>query len=338
MFRFAEAQYLYLLVVVAALVALWVYYRIARRSRIARFGQRDVVAPLMAEASSRNALAKFLLLLIAASLVVVALARPQTGSKLREQKREGTQLMLAVDVSRSMLAEDFTPNRLERTKYAISRLLEKLSNDQIGLVVFAGESFVQLPITSDFVSAGSFVRDLSPDMVSRQGTSISSAIDMAVSAFPQPDEQMSGTTPSRAIILITDGESHDDDPMAAAAAAAEAGVVIHTIGVGTPEGSPINIGGQMMTDENGEMVISKLDESMLQQIAATTGGVYVRSSEQSVGLNEIFAQIEKMQKQRYSTMMFDEYTEQYYYLIYIVLGLLIVELFVSERRRFIKKV
>lgn len=333
MFRFAEPEFLYLLFILPILVGVWVYYRIARGKRIARFGEKDVVAPLMRQSSPSRALARFVLLLIAVGLTILALARPQTGSKLREDKREGVQIMLAVDVSRSMLAEDFKPNRLERTKYAISQLLEKLTNDQIGLVVFAGESYIQLPITADFVSASSFVNDLSPDMIPVQGTSISSAIDMAVRAFPSQDEQKHSNAPTKAIILITDGESHDDDPVAAAAAAAEAGVVIHTIGVGTPEGSPIVIGGETMTDENGQMVVSKLGEELLQQIAAATGGAYVRSSAQSIGLDEIFAKIETMQKQKFSTMMFEEYTEQFYYLIYIVLAILFIEVLISERRR-----
>lgn len=333
MFRLAQPEFLYLLLLIPALIALYAYFLIARRRREARFGQREVIAPLLSEASPKRVLVKFVLLLLAVALITVALSRPQTGSKLRESKREGVEIMLAVDVSRSMLAEDFTPNRLERTKYAISRLIENLTNDRLGMVVFAGESYVQMPITSDFVSAGSFVRTLSTDMVPHQGTSIASAIDMAVRAFPEADKKTNSNAPTRAIILLTDGESHDDDPLAAAKAATESGVVVHTIGVGTPEGNPIIIDGEMVKDDKGEIVVSKLDEQMLQQIAATTGGVYVRSTSQSVGLDEIFTKIEQMQKQKFDTVRFEEYTEQFYYLIYIVMGLLIVELLIAQKRR-----
>lgn len=322
MLRFASPEYLYALILIPIIVLLWILYRRRQRRLLQLFGDAQLVTPLMRGYAPSRLLVKFILLLTAIALLIVALARPQTGSKLREIQKEGGQIMLAVDVSRSMLAEDFKPNRLERTKYAISRLVEKLDKEQVGMVVFAGDAYIQLPITADYVSAASFVRTLSPDMISRQGTSVQKAIEMAITAMPQSDQEVEN---SQAIILITDGESHDDDPMAAAKIAAEKGIAIHTIGIGTPEGAPISINGEMVKDEEGQIVVSKLDEETLSQIAAQTDGVYVRSTESSLGLDEIYRHIERMQSKSFETVVFEEYAEQFFYLLYVVLLLLIVE-------------
>lgn len=329
MLRFASPEYLYLLGVIPIIILLWILYRVRQRRLMRLFGADDLVMPLMRGYAPSRMLLKFILLLTAITLLIVALARPQTGSKLREVQKEGGQIMLAVDVSRSMLAEDFKPNRLERTKYAISRLVEKMSNEQIGMVVFAGDAYVQLPITSDFVSASSFVRTLSPDMVPRQGTSVQRAIEMAITAMPEADEEVEN---SQAIILITDGESHDDDPLGAAEVAAQRGIAIHTIGIGTPEGAAITIDGEIIKDEAGEIVVSKLDEATLTEIAALTDGVYVRSSERSLGLDEIYKHIENMQRRSFETVVFEEYTEQFFYILYVVLALLLIELAIPNHK------
>ncbi len=331
MIRFAEPQYLYLLFLIPILVALFVLYRRRQKRLINEFGDLELLTPLMKGMAPGRAVFKFILLLVAIGLLSFALARPQTGSKLREVKRNGGQIMLAVDVSRSMLAEDFKPNRLERTKYAIGRLVEKLSDEQIGMVVFAGDAYIQLPITADFRAASSFVRTLSPDMVPRQGTSIQSAIEMAIQAMPEAKTE-DGVANSRAIILITDGESHDDDPLAAAATAAERGITIHTIGIGTPEGAPITIGGEMVKDEDGQIVVTKLDEATLGEIATSTGGVYVRSTERSLGLDEIFAHIDTMNKSDFNATIFDEYAEQFFYILYLVLAVLAIEFLIPQRK------
>ncbi len=334
MLRFANPEFLYLLILIPLLVALFVLYRSRQRRFIRRFGEMELLRPLMRGLSPRRKALKFSLLLLALSLLIIALARPQTGSKLKEEKRSGGQIMFVVDVSRSMLAEDFTPSRLERTKYAISRLLEKLTDKQVGVVVFAGDAYVQLPITSDFRTASSFVSALSTDMVSRQGTSVQRAMELAITAMPgKLTAEGTPNKESRAMVLITDGESHDDNPMAAAYQAAEAGIKVHTIGIGTPQGAPISINGEMIKDENGEIVMSKLDEQTLSAIAATTGGAYVRSTEGSVGLNEIFDYIQKMEKEDATVLVFDEYAEQFFYLLYIVLALLVLEFFLPENKR-----
>ena len=237
-------------------------------------------------------------------------------------------MMLTIDVSNSMLAEDFQPNRLERTKYAIGKLFEGLQQDRVGLVVFAGEPKVQLPITSDYRMARAFARRIDPSLVSVQGTAIGKALEQALLSFSGDTEESHG----RVIILITDGENHDDDAIAVAERAAQMGVKIFTIGIGTPEGAPIQIGGEFIKDETGEMVVSKLNEEMLARIADITGGAYVRSSKQSIGLDEIVKAINEMEQTELSMVRFEEFNEQYQYLLIAALALLLLEFAVLDRR------
>lgn len=282
----------------------------------------------MPEVSNGRVVLKFILFCGAVALVVLAAARPQFGSKLREEKARGVEMMLVVDVSNSMLAEDFEPNRLERTKYAINRLFDGLKQDRVGLIVFAGEPRVQLPITSDYRMAKAFARRIDPSQVSVQGTAIGKALEQALLSFSgETDEKR-----SRAIILITDGENHDDDAVAVAKRAAEQGIRIYTIGIGTPEGAPIEIDGEFIRDEQGEMVVSKLNEEMLAQIADLTGGAYVRATKQDIGLDEIVRSINEMEQSELSTVRFEEFNEQYQYLLIAALVLLVAEFFLLARR------
>lgn len=326
MFRFGSPEYLYLLVLLPLMVALFIYAIRARRRALERFADRAVLPKLMPEASPARLKLRFVLLSLAMLFMILALARPQFGSKLREVKRQGIEIMLAVDVSNSMLAEDFEPSRLERTKYAIDRLTEKLNEDRIGLIVFAGDAYVQLPITSDYVTARNFAQEISPTMVSRQGTALGAAIDLAASSFS------AGSEGSRVIILISDGENHEDDAVAAAKAAAERGIKIYTIGIGTPEGAPIRIGGDFIKDANGKMVVSKLDESTLEQIAMATGGGYIRATNRSLGLDEIVKQINEVERKDLTESIFEDFSEQYHYPLSIALVLLLVELLIPNRR------
>ena len=328
MFRFATPEYFYLLLILPLLWGVHLLSARARRRAIERFGDPATVSELMPEASTARPRYKFVLFSAAVLLLVVALARPQFGSKLREEKAQGIEMMLTVDVSNSMLAEDFEPNRLERTKYAIGKLFEGLQQDRVGLVVFAGEPKVQLPITSDYRMARAFARRIDPSLVSVQGTAIGKALEQALLAFSGDTEQSHG----RVIILITDGENHDDDAIAVAERAAQMGVKIFTIGIGTPEGAPIQIGGEFIKDEQGEMVVSKLNEEMLARIADITGGAYVRSSKQSIGLDEIVKAINEMEQTELSTVRFEEFNEQYQYLLIAALVLLLLEFVVLDRR------
>lgn len=326
MFRFAQPGYLWLLILLPVVVGIYGLYCRARRRRLVRFGDPETVRQLMPDASPLRVRNKFLLTLVALGVMIVALGQPQFGSQLHEVTRKGVEIMLAVDVSNSMLAEDFAPSRLERTKNAVNRLIEQLDKDRVGMVVFAGDAYIQLPITSDYISAKSFVNGLTPSMVPVQGTSVARALEVATRSFSDQSRQ------SRAIILITDGESHDDDPIAAAQFAKDEGVVIYTVGIGTPQGAPITIGGETIRDENGQMVVSKLDEQTLQQIAVLTGGSYVRATDTNVGLGEILRQIDRMEKKEFSSMAFSEYNDQFHYLLGIALALLLVEFAMLDRK------
>lgn len=328
MFRFANPQYLWLLVAIPLLVVLFWLAARSRRKRIERFGHPEVLRELMPEVSTGRVTLRFILFTVAVACLILAAARPQFGSKLREEKSQGIEMMLTVDVSNSMLAEDFQPNRLERTKYAIGKLFEGLQQDRVGLVVFAGEPKVQLPITSDYRMARAFARKIDPSLVSVQGTAIGKALEQSLLAFSSDTEQSHG----RVIILITDGENHEDDAIEVAKRAADMGVKIFTIGIGTPEGAPIQINGEFIKDENGEMVVSKLNEEMLARIADITGGAYVRATKQSIGLDEIVKAINEMEQTELSTIRFEEFNEQYQYLVLAALVLLLAELLVLDRR------
>jgi Ca-activated chloride channel family protein len=315
-----------LLLLVPVLLAVWLYALRRRRINLERFGDAQTVKILMPENSPRRGRNKFLIFLVALGLVIFALARPQFGSKLREVKRTGIEIMLCVDVSNSMLAQDFEPNRLERTKHAIGRLLEGLRNDQVGLIAFAGDAYMQLPVTSDYLTARSFAQQLSTDMVSRQGTAIGAAIDLAVSSFSE------GSEGSRVIIVVSDGENHADDPVAAAVRAYDRGIKIYTIGIGTPEGAPIPQAGDFIRDEKGEIVVTHLDEKTLKEVALSSGGAYIRADNRSVGLQEVIAEVNKTKAKELSSMVFEEYNEQYQYIAAIALALLLLELFILPRK------
>lgn len=328
MFRFANPQYLWLLTLIPAFVLLFALAARGRRRRLARFGNPETLAELMPDVSTGRVTLKFILFCAAVALLALAAARPQFGSKLREEKAQGIEMMLAVDVSNSMLAEDFEPNRLERTKYAINKLFDGLKQDRVGLIVFAGEPKVQLPITSDYRMAKAFARRIDPSLVSVQGTAIGKALEQALLSFSGEGEE----THSRVVILITDGENHEGDALAVADRAAEAGIRIYTIGIGTPEGAPIQIDGEFIKDERGEMVVSKLDEEMLSGIADRTGGAYVRATRQDIGLEQIVRSINEMEQGELSTVRFEEFNEQYQYLLLAALALLLVEFLLLDRR------
>lgn len=326
MFRFENIEFLYLLLLIPLLVLLNIWARKERRRRLERFGNLDTLRSLMPDDSPRRHTFKSVLFLAGLSLVIIALARPQIGSKLKEVEREGIEIMLAIDVSNSMLAEDFEPNRLERTKYAVGRLLEGIQEDKIGVIIFAGDAYVQLPITGDYVTARNFVSQISTTAVSKQGTNMAAAIDLAANSFSSQSEG------SRVVVLITDGENHEQDALASAEAAAARGIKIYTIGIGTPEGAPIRIGNEFIRDEEGEMVVSKLDEKTLEEIALTTGGAYIRADNRTVGLQEIIEQINATEKSQFTTQIFEEFDEKYQYFVAAALLLILLEMAVLGRK------
>jgi Ca-activated chloride channel family protein len=326
MLRFANTEYLYLLLVVPLLVVAY-YLTAARRKRVmARFGSESALVRLMPDRSSGKQGLKFWFFVLAFAMMTLAVARPQKGAKLREVEREGVEIMIAMDVSNSMLATDLSPNRLERTKYAVGRVIEGLDEERVGVIIFAGDAYVQLPLTSDMLTAKNFVERISTNQVTKQGTALGSAIALASSAFSSTSEG------SRVVVLVSDGENHEDDALQAAQMAAAQGITIYTIGVGSPEGAPIPFEGDYIRDKEGNMVVSKLDEQTLQQVAALTGGAYVRATNASVGLEEIIDLVNKTEKAKLSIEIFEEYDEMYHIPLLASLVLLLLEFVVLPRR------
>lgn len=329
MFRFANPYYLYLLAVVPLLIALFVYERRLLARRLQSFGNPQLLERLMPNASKVRPVVKFSILMVAFVLIVVALARPQFGSKLQTVKHQGVEAMVVLDVSNSMLAEDVQPNRLERAKLMLSKLIDQMTGDKIGLIVFAGDAYVQLPITADAVSAKMFLSSIQTNLVPRQGTAIGTAIDLALRSFG-PNETEAGRT----IIVITDGENHEDDAVGAAKLAQQHGVTVHVVGLGTPSGAPIPVGGTMSfrKDRSGNVVVTKLNEDMCRQIAAAGSGIYVRADNSNVALKALSQQIDKLQKGDLETKSYSEYDEKYHIFVWLALLLLLVEFFVYNRK------
>ena len=271
---------------------------------------------------------KIALFALAVGFVVLAMARPQTGSKLCSVESDGREIVLAVDVSNSMLAEDTEPSRMARTRYAIQQLTRHMTNDHVGIVAFADDVEVLLPITSDYKMAESKLRSLSPALIANQGTDIGEALEVSLLSFSNNVRN----TRNRVIILITDGEAHDDKALAIAERAKEEGVVICCIGIGTPEGTTLKIDGQMIEDENGKMVVTKLNEQLLSDIASATSGVYIRSTNSNFGLEQVIAELDKMESTKLTHRNFEEYDEEYMWFLGVALLLLVIETLVLGRR------
>lgn len=329
-FRFAHIEYLWGLLIIPFLTIIFIWSRYSRKRALRRFGDEQLISELMPFASESRPVFKFFLIMLALALFIAGTARPQFGSKLKKLKREGIELIIALDVSNSMMAEDIQPNRLERAKRAISRVVDRLKDDRIGLIVFAGEAYIQLPLTSDYNSAKLFLESVNTQIVPRQGTAIGSAINMAVRSFT------SEVSTNKVIVIITDGENHEDDPVAAAQEAANNGIVIHTIGMGLPQGSPIPIKSNGQTDyikdKDGNIVITKLDEVMLEKIATTGNGIYVRANNAQVGLNALFDEVDKLNKEEMETVIFSEYDDQFQYFFAAGIILLLLEFLILERK------
>lgn len=285
----------------------------------------------MPNVSKTLPIVKFVLYTLAMISLLIGMANLQFGTKLEEVKREGIDLMICLDVSNSMLAEDLSPNRLERSKRAIYQLIEKLHNDRLGIIVFAGQAYVQLPITTDYSSAKLFLETIGTDIVPTQGTSIGSAINLAMESF----DFENGT--SKSIIVITDGENHEDDAKTAAIEASDKGVIVNTIGMGSEKGGPIPVyknGAQVdfRKDNTGNTVVTKLNEPMLKEIAAAGNGSYVRASNANAGLGIIMDEIDKMEKKEFGSKSFKDYEDRFQIFLIIALILIVLEYFISNRR------
>ncbi len=326
MVNFASAQYLFLLLLIPVFFILYAVMLRLRRRRVKRFGDPQLVSQIMPSYSKGKGWVRVTLFAIAFFFFAIGLSRPQIGAKLKEHQTRGAEIMIALDVSNSMLAEDYSPNRLERAKLAISKLVDRLRDDRIGLIVFAGSSYVQLPITTDYVSAKMFLNTITTESVPIQGTAIGDAINTCAKSFSAQSEK------SRAIVVITDGENHEDDPVEAARLAASVGIKVYTIGVGSPEGQPIPVNGELLKDRNGDIVVTRLDEQVLSDVAEAGGGKYVRAGNSEFGLTPIVDDIRRMEDEELNSVVFEEFDEQYMYFFAIALFFFVIEMLVGERR------
>ena len=332
MLRYDNIEFLYLLAIVPILIIGFVLYSKWQKKSILKFGDIALVNQLMQSHSIFRKRIKNTLFVLAILFLIIGLSNPQVGTKMEEVKREGVDLMIAIDLSYSMMAQDIKPNRLERAKQAISRLIDKLEGDRIGLVVFAGEAYVQLPITTDYSAAKLFLSTVNTSIVPTQGTKIGNAIDLCVKSFDNENTQ------SKAIIIITDGEAHDEEAISSAKLAQENGIYIHTLGMGLTKGGPIPIynkyrsTSEFRKDREGNTIITKLNEPMLQEIAKVGMGTYVRANNSKSGLSILFDEINKMEKKEIGTMIFTDYKDRFQIFIGMSLFLLILNIFLLQRK------
>jgi Ca-activated chloride channel family protein len=331
MLRFAHSEYLWGLILVPILVICYILVSNWKRRALVSLGDKQVVGLMIPEVSFSRPWLKFSFFTLAFAFLIVGIADPQIGSKIEEEKKKGADLMILLDVSNSMLSQDIPPNRLENAKQAIAQLIDNLHSDRIGIIVFAGEAYVQLPITTDYSAAKLFLSTINTDMVPTQGTAIGAAIDMGMKSF----DFKNGT--GKSMIIITDGENHEDDAVVAAKNAVDKNVMVNVIGIGSPEGAPIPIyqNGKQVgfhTDSTGKTVISKLNEDMCKEIAAAGNGTYVRATNANSGLNIVMNQIAKVQRKSVDSKTFKDFEDRFQFFIGIALLLLVAEFFISSRK------
>lgn len=326
MFRFAEPSYLYLLLLLPVLAVFYLYSNYRRRKAIRRFGDPVLMAPLMPDVSKYRPDVKFSILLLSIALFAFLLARPQFGSKLETVKRQGIEVIIALDISNSMLAEDVQPSRLQKAKRIVSQLVDRTENDKVGMIVFAGDAFTQLPITSDYISAKMFLESIDPSLITKQGTAVGAALDLAIRSFT-PQEGV-----GRTVILITDGENHEGGVEEAIRRANEKGIQVNVLGVGTPDGAPIPAEGgkDYRRDRGGNVIVTRLNEQMCQEIAQAGNGIYVRVDNTNNAQRLIGKEVEKLAKADVETQVYTEYNEQFQAVAWIILVLLLGEMLILE--------
>ena len=332
MLRYDNIDFLYFLALIPLIaIGLYFYNRWQKKS-IEKFGDENLVTELMQNHSKARKNIKNTLFIFSIAFLIIGISNPQIGTKMEEVKREGVDLMIAIDLSHSMMAQDIKPNRLERAKQAISRLIDKLEGDRIGLVVFAGEAYVQLPITTDYSAAKLFLSTVNTSIIPTQGTKIGNAIDLCIKSFDQENNQ------NKAIIIITDGENHDEEAISSAKIAQEQNIYIHTLGMGLTKGGPIPIynkygsTSEFRKDREGNIIITKLNETILKEIAQAGMGTYIRANNSKSGLSVLFDEINKMEKKEIGTMIFTNYKDRFQIFIGISLILLILNLIILQRK------
>lgn len=331
--RFENPQYLYWLLIIPVLVAIYVMIRLWNKKQFGRFANIRLRGYLVPMFSSTRSNTKFVIFNLIIALLIIGAANLQSGSKMEKVKREGIDLFICVDISNSMHAEDIAPNRLERSKQAINKLISKLNGDRIGIIVFAGNAYVQLPITTDYSAAKMFLSAVDTDLIPTQGTETGRAIELAVNSFGDNEH-------NKAIVIISDGEDHENgDAVKAAQEAAKRGIKIYTIGMGLDEGAPIPLYNKYgkktgyKKDKEGNIIITKLDDNILRQIAEIGDGIYVRASNSNVGLDKIYDDINKTEKSEIESNVFTDYDDQFQWFVGAAIVLLIIEILLSSGKK-----
>lgn len=329
MFRFANPEYLYLLFLLPVLIAGFIFLNIQKRKAVQKLGNLQLVKRLMPELSLKRSYLKFWLVFSIFVLGIVVLARPQFGTKVEKVERKGIELVIAIDVSNSMLARDINPDRLSKAKQILTRIIDERKNDKVAIVVFAGEAYVQLPMTTDIQSAKIFLDNINPSLVPVQGTVIGSAINIAMNSFTSEKEV------DKSIILITDGEGHEDNAVQMAEQAGSVGIQVNVVGIGSAQGAPVPVSStsnEMKKDNEGNVVVSKLNEEMCKQIAQAGKGMYVRADNSNNALKSLQAELDKLQKKNVDGVTYSEYDEKFQFFAWCMLILLIIEVCVFDKK------
>lgn len=331
MFQLENKYFLAAFALIPLFIILYVLTVRWRKKTIHLYGEPAVIKKLIPDISVNKRFAKFILFIVAFIFLIIGIINPQIGTRLENVKRSGADLMICLDVSNSMRAIDLSPSRLGKAKMAISKLIDKLNGDRIGIIIFAGEAYVQLPITTDYASSKLFLESISPDMIPTQGTNIGGAIDLSMESFGKDEGK------NKAIIIITDGEDNEADGIKAAQRAAEKGVSIFTIGMGSPDGAPIptyvnDVREGYKKDKEGNTIVTRLNEQVLQEIAAAGNGIFVRATNSDAGLNNVLSAVDKLEKKQFESKMYSDYEDRFQIFIFIAFLLLLVEIFISERK------
>lgn len=331
MFSFANPQCLYLLLLIPLLLIIYLLARVARKRKLEKYGKIAVLSTLMPDVSKYKPWIKITLQMIALLLIVLIIVRPRAGAKKQTEDVKGIEVIVAFDVSNSMLASATDDprgvSRLQKSKLFLEKLIDKLGSDKVGLIVFAGKAYTQLPVTSDFISAKMFLNSINTNMVPTQGTAIGAAIKLAMSSFTQNDKV------PKSIIIITDGENHEDDAVGMAESAKDKGIQTNVVGIGSTKGSPIPINGQndFLKDDAGNVVTTYLNEDMAKKIAAAGGGIYISANDGS-SLNAIDGQLKKIAKADMDRVVYSQHDEQFPIFAWLALIFIIVDIFVLDRK------
>lgn len=328
-FKFANPEYLYLFFAIPVFILGFIFLNIRKRKSVEKLGTLALVKRMMPELSLKRSYLKFWVILVAIGFGIVVLARPQFGTKVEKLDKKGIELVIAIDVSNSMLAEDIKPNRLAKAKQILTRIIDERRDDKVAIVVFAGEAFIQLPLTPDNQSAKLFLETIDPSLVPVQGTVIGSAIDISMSCFSNE------TDIDRAIVLITDGEGHEGNAEQAAERAAEKGVHVNVVGVGTAEGTVVPVAegsNNVKRDAQGQPVVSKLNEEMCRQIAKAGKGLYAHADNSNSALKSLQAELEKLQKKEIDGIAYSEYDEKFQIFAWVMLALLLIEILIFDKK------